>query len=202
MESFPRDSVLRWRRLDAPGRETARTERTAAGRRLTGKAEVQATGADASLYYRLECTADWRTRRALVSGVVSGAEVRMSFTADGQGAWQLGGAPLPLAEGALDIDLGFTPATNLLPIRRLNLPVGARAEVRAVWLRFPELRVEMLQQSYRREAAQVFRYEALVDGAWFHAHLDTDAFGRVLRYEGLWEAAGVETAGPPASLGG
>jgi hypothetical protein len=27
-----------------------------------------------------------------------------------------------------------------------------------------------------------------VDGEPFTAQLDTDAFGRVLRYEGLWEA--------------
>jgi hypothetical protein len=28
----------------------------------------------------------------------------------------------------------------------------------------------------------------MVDGERFHARLDTDEFGRVLLYEGLWEA--------------
>jgi hypothetical protein len=89
--------------------------------------------------------------------------------------------------GALDVDLGFTPATNTLPIRRLALAVGAGAAVRSAWLRFPELRLEPLEQTYTREAEHVFLYRALVDGEPFSARLDTDAFGRVVRYEGLWE---------------
>jgi hypothetical protein len=114
--------------------------------------------------------------------------MRFEFGADGAGHWTLNGAPLPLVDGALDIDLGFTPATNLLPIRRLDLAVGEHMEVRTAWVRFPELRVEALEQSYQRAAAHVFRYDALVDGEWFQARLDTDDFGRVLLYEGLWEA--------------
>ena len=114
--------------------------------------------------------------------------MRFEFAADGEGRWMLNGAPLPLVEGALDIDLGFTPATNLLPIRRLNLAVGERAAVRTAWVRFPELRVEALEQSYYREAIRVYHYDALVDGEQFQARLDTDEFGRVLLYEGLWEA--------------
>jgi hypothetical protein len=44
-----------------------------------------------------------------------------------------------------------------------------------------------LEQTYTREAEQTFRYRALVDGERFVARLDTDVFGRVVRYEGLWE---------------
>ena len=95
---------------------------------------------------------------------------------------------VPELAGALDVDLGFTPATNTLPIRRLALAVGESAPVRSAWLRFPEFRLEPLEQTYTRETDQSFRYRALVDGEPFIARLDTDAFGRVLRYEGLWEA--------------
>jgi len=59
--------------------------------------------------------------------------------------------------------------------------------VRSAWLRFPELRLEPLEQTYTREAEQTFRYRAVVDGDPFVARLDTDVFGRVVRYEGLWE---------------
>ena len=85
------------------------------------------------------------------------------------------------------MDLGFTPATNTLPLRRLGLAVGESAAVRSAWLRFPELRHEPLEQTYTREAARTFRYRAIVDGEPFVARLDIDAFGRVTRYEGLWE---------------
>ena len=171
-----------------PGREEARIEQTAEGWRLTGQLEADEANVRAQLTYVIECERDWRTRRAVVTGSAAGAPILFEFAADGEGHWTLNGVPLPMVEGALDIDLGFTPATNLLPIRRLDLAVGERADVRTAWVRFPELRVETLEQSYQREAARVFRYDALVDGEWFQARLDTDEFGRVLLYEGLWEA--------------
>ena len=37
-------------------------------------------------------------------------------------------------------------------------------------------------------AERSYRYRALVNGEPFVATLDVDAFGRVLRYQGLWEA--------------
>ena len=190
MEPLPPKSHLHWRRLDGSGREEARTERAAEGWRLSGRVETEAAGERGQLRYVIDCDLGWRTRRAIVTGSAAGADVRFEFTADGEGHWTLNGAPLPLVQGALDLDLGFTPATNLLPIRRLDLKVGDRARVRSAWLRFPELRVEDLEQWYRREAARVFRYEALVDGERFEAQLDTDEFGRVLFYEGLWKAEG------------
>ena len=179
---------MHWRRLDVPGREEARIEQTAGGWRLTGQLETDEAGMRAQLIYVIECEADWRTRRTVVTGSAAGAPIRFEFAADGEGQWTLNGAALPAVEGALDIDLGFTPATNLLPIRRLDLAVGERANVLTAWVRFPELRVEALEQSYEREADRVFRYEASVDGEPFQARLDTDEFGRVLLYEGLWEA--------------
>ena len=176
-----------------PGREEARIEQTADGWCLTGRLEVEEESVGAQLEYLIECKRDWRTRQTVVTGSAWGAPMRFELAADGAGHWTLNGAPLPLVEGALDVDLGFTPATNLLPIRRLDLAVGERADVRTAWVRFPELRVEALEQSYQRDAARVVRYDALVDGERFQARLDTDDFGRVLRHEGLWEA---ESASP------
>jgi hypothetical protein len=193
VKPFLAKSHMRWRRLDLPGREEAHIEQTADGWRLTGELDADEAGVRAHLTYVIECERDWRTRRAVVTGSASGAPIRFEFAADGAGHWWLDGTPLPLVEGALDIDLGFTPATNLLPIRRLNLGVGESAEVRTAWVRFPELRVEALEQSYSREAERVFRYDAVVDGERFQARLDTDELGRVLLYEGLWEA---EVASP------
>jgi uncharacterized protein len=185
---FPSKSHMRWRRLDVPGREEAHIEQTSDGWSLTGQLEAEEASVRAQLRYVIECEPDWRTRSAVVTGSASGDPIRLELVADGNGHWTLNGAPLPLVQGALDVDLGFTPATNLLPIRRLDLAVGECAEVRTAWVRFPELRVEALEQSYQREASRVFRYDALVDGERFQARLDTDQFGRVLLYEGLWEA--------------
>jgi NAD(P)-dependent dehydrogenase (short-subunit alcohol dehydrogenase family) len=188
LRPFPAESRIRWRRLDVPGREEARVSRTANGWRLSGELEVEEAGVAARLGYVIDCDLEWRTRSAVVEGETGGGPFRFALAADGAGRWTRDGTPASDLAGALDIDLGFTPATNTLPIRRLALAVGGSAPVRSAWLRFPELRLEPLEQTYTREADQRFRYRALVDGQPFVARLDTDAFGRVLRYEGLWEA--------------
>lgn len=196
---FPEESRARWRRLDVPGREEACVKRTATGWRLTGELDVEETGLAAQLRYAIECDPEWRTRSALVEGEAGGALVRFALAADGAGQWTRDGNPLPDLSGALDVDLGFTPATNTLPIRRLALVVGGSAPVRSAWLRFPELRLEPLEQTYTREAEQTFRYHAFVDGEPFIARLDTDVFGWVVRYEGLWE---LELATPDGTCAG
>jgi uncharacterized protein len=188
LSAFPAVSRMRWRRLDVPGREEVRVERTASGWRLTGELEVEEAGIAARLRYTIDCDSEWRTRSAMIEGEAGAGPIRFALAADGAGRWTREGTGLPEVSGALDVDLGFTPATNMLPIRRLALPVGGSAPVRSAWLRFPDLRLELLEQTYTREAERRFRYRALVDGEPFVACLDTDAFGRVLRYEGLWEA--------------
>ena len=188
LRPFPFDSRMHWRRTDVPGREQARVERTREGWRLTGALDVEEADVAASLHYAIECDERWLTRSALIEGTASGRPIRVALVADGAGAWSRDGEPLPALAGALDVDLGFTPATNTLPIRRLALAVGETQPVRSAWLRFPGPRLEPLEQTYTREAERAFRYHAVVDGEPFVARLDTDAFGRVLRYEGLWEA--------------
>ena len=187
LSPFPPVSDLRWRRLDLPGREEARIEQRGQGRHLTGRIEVEESGVSARLEYRIACDLAWCTRSVLVEGEAAGGPVRFALNADGAGRWTCDDRVLTEVSGALDIDLGFTPATNTLPIRRLSLAVGETAAMRAVWLRFPELRLEALEQRYTCEAERAYRYEASIDGETFSARLDTDEYGRVLRYEGLWE---------------
>jgi uncharacterized protein len=187
LKSFPQKSRAIWRRLDVPGHQESSTERTASGWRLIGELDVAEADLNAQLHYTIECDPEWRTRSTLVEGHVADLPIQFALAADGAGQWTRDGIPLPQLFGALDIDLGFTPGTNTLPIRRLALAVGESAPVRSAWLRFPELRLEPLEQTYTREAEQAFRYRTLIDGVPFEARLDTDSYGRVLRYEGLWE---------------
>lgn len=187
LHPFPQQSHARWRRLDVPGREEACVDRTSNGWCLTGRLEVTEANVVAQICYAIECDHEWRTRSASVTGETNGEAIRFDLTANGLGQWTRDSSPLPELSGALDIDLGFTPATNTLPIRRLGLAIGECAPVRSAWLRFPELRLELLEQTYFREAELTFRYRAVVDGEPFVARLDTDVFGRVVSYEGLWE---------------
>lgn len=91
--------------------------------------------------------------------------------------------------GCMELDLGFTPATNLLPLRRLNLGVGQMAEVRSAWIEWPAADLRPLVQQYRRESVTSYRYEAqLPGGDVFSTVLRVDPFGWVVEYGGLWQA--------------
>ena len=89
-------------------------------------------------------------------------------------------------EGCADLDLSFSPATNLLPIRRLGLAVGVGAPVRAAWLRFPECRLAALEQRYERLDNERYRYEAGSGSDAFRVELLVASSGFVLEYPGLW----------------
>jgi hypothetical protein len=95
------------------------------------------------------------------------------------------GKAQPGVAGCLDVDLNFSPSTNVLPIRRLALGVGKEASVRAAWLRFPSFSLEPLEQLYRRTGRRTYRYESA--GGRFTRDLDVDANGLVIRYPGFWE---------------
>ena len=179
------ETVL-WRRLDRPGHEVCRVAGDATGWTLAGTAVFSHEGAPCALAYRVVCDADWRTLAATVTGRVGAREVDLAVRADGAGRWWLGDAEQPVVAGCLDVDLGFSPSTNLLPIRRLGLAVGEPVEVVAAWLPFPALAFEPLRQRYRREDERTVRYESA--GGAFVRTLDVRPSGLVMRYPGLWEA--------------
>jgi uncharacterized protein len=96
---------------------------------------------------------------------------------------------IPAVAGCLDVDLAFTPATNILPLRRLHLAVGESREMTAAWVRFPDLSVEPLAQRYTRLDERRVRYESR-DGS-FTAELEVDDLGLVVSYPPLWARAAV-----------
>ena len=100
------------------------------------------------------------------------------------GQWQLNGKAIKAVDGCVDIDLNFSPCTNLLPIRRLDLAVGAKASVRAAWLRFPGFALEPLEQTYTRLDENHYRYES--GGGRFVADVSVDQIGMVIDYGKIW----------------
>jgi hypothetical protein len=60
----------------------------------------------------------------------------------------------------VDLDLGSTPATNTIPIRRLALEIGETTDITVAWVRFPELDVVASEQRYTRLATDRWRYQS------------------------------------------
>jgi hypothetical protein len=119
-----------------------------------------------------------------VSGWLDGRAIDVEIAVDRGRNWTLNGTRCAEVEGCDDLDLSFTPATNLLPIRRASLAVGGRLAVRSAWLRFPGMTLEVLDQTYERMADSRYVYRSA--GGSFVAVLETDAVGFVTHYPGLW----------------
>jgi hypothetical protein len=99
--------------------------------------------------------------------------------------WELNGTNQPEAAGCIDVDLNFTPATNLIAIRRLALGVGHESDAPAAWLRFPECTLERLEQRYHRVTLDTYDYRAPRVG--YAAPLQVSDIGFVTQFPGLWE---------------
>ena len=155
------------------------------GSALSGTAVFEHEGAPVALAYRILCDADWRTRAGTVQGWVGERRIELEIEADGAGRWRTNGRRAPAVAGCLDLDLNFSPATNLLSIRRLKLAVGADARVRSAWLRFPSFALEPLEQSYGRTGESTYRYRSATG---FEAALETDRHGFVTLYPGFAQA--------------
>jgi len=190
-------SAILWRRLDLPGHEVAALAAAPAGWRLSGVALVAHDGRPCRLDYRIVCDAAWRTRRVRIRGRLGAAPVALDLTRSPRSAWHANGTPVPVLRGCVDVDLAFSPSTNLLPIRRLGLAVGGRASVRAAWVRFPELTLEVLEQVYTRVGAARYRYESA--GGAFRRELSVSAEGFVLEYPDFWRAEAATTRAGPAA---
>lgn len=179
MTSF---SIL-WRRLDRPGHESARLSAREDQWHLAGTAVVAHDGQPCRLDYLVRCDAAWRTLAGRVSGWVGEQAVHLDLSVDSARRWWVNGRECSEVAGCIDLDLHFSPSTNVLPIRRLGLPVGAEAAVRAAWLRFPSFTLEPLDQVYRRIDVATYRYESA--GGRFVAELQVNAAGLVTRYPGF-----------------
>ncbi|MFQ6756511.1 putative glycolipid-binding domain-containing protein [Cereibacter sphaeroides] len=178
--------TILWRRLDGPGHDACRWQREGGGWSLEGMAVFEAEGVAAALSYRLDCGPEWASRSARVAGWIGARRFDLRLDRQADGRWRIDGCPDAALDGLLDIDLGFTPATNTNAIRRMGLGLRAEAETVAVWLDTEDWKVKRLPQSYSRSDEQSYLYASPQHG--YRATLLVDRFGAVVRYPGLWHA--------------
>jgi uncharacterized protein len=174
-----------WRRLDKPGHEYARIYFREPRWYLNGTSIFVYENEFCQLGYLIECDSEWRTAAAKVQGWVGEKNIEIEIAVDGA-VWQVNGSEITEVAGCTDIDLNFSPVTNTLPIRRLNLGLGEKAPVRAAWLRFPGFELELLEQTYERTGEKIYRYESA--GGRFVTKIETSDSGLVTHYPNFWRA--------------
>lgn len=198
-------NALLWRRLDAPGAEQVLFS-DRAGLHARGTM-LAARPLPFTCRYELYTDDTWATAR-LEATVEGPGFVRQTRLERAAGRWRvtateqgdLNGALLAAGQAradqpgiedptqlaaAVDVDLGYSPLTNTLPIRRLNLigSVGATSTVTVAWVLVPSLQVIAAEQTYTVLAEDQIRYSS----GSFTADLTVDAQGYVMHYPGLAE---------------
>lgn len=179
------EELVLWRRLDQPGHEAARLVFHKPFWQLTGNAVFAHEGQPCRLEYLVVCDGGWRTSHARVVGWVGEKRIHHELWVDAERRWKVNGTACPGLAGCVDLDLAFSPSTNSIPIRRLDLAPGEEAEVRAAWLGFPEFDLEPLVQVYRRMRNGIYHYESA--GGSFVTDLEVNPAGLIVRYPGRWE---------------
>lgn len=186
--------VVQWMSTSWPAPDHCALSEISYGWELDGKAQAMVDGLPLEVTYTIRVDREWQTRLVKVKqvhfGIVPGfsSTRRCTLKRDQSGGWTAtSGNDRPGLSGIrflTDIDIQVTPASNTLPIRRLNLAVGESADVTAAWFRIPEFRVEPLKQRYTRTAEHTYRYESPDHD--FTATLTVDDLGLVINYDPGW----------------
>jgi hypothetical protein len=191
--------MLVWRGLDAWRAELAEVD--LAPDRLSARGvQIGVEPVPYRLEYELATGEAFVTRRLQVQARGAGWRRRIDLTRDAQGSWhcdpQADGDPdIELAppggrmddvQGALDCDLGLSPLTNFMPIRRERLLGGGEPrELVMAWVSVPDLGVHRSEQRYEPVDGRTVRYVGRHRS--FVGELTCDADGFVILYPGLGE---------------
>jgi uncharacterized protein len=177
-----------WRHLDVrDGFEVLFLRQGGEGYHFDGHSTGVENGEAWGISYELTLDASWLTRTARIVGRSAAGAHELRLDGDGTGEWQVDGRPGPELAGCLEVDLEASAFTNAIPVNRLGLEAGQRADAPAAWVRVPDLRVERLEQRYRRleDDAGHRRYNYAAPDLDFTAELTFDEFGLVLDYPGI-----------------
>jgi uncharacterized protein len=180
-----RERLLVWRGLEEWLAEAAvvaldRERLTASGTQLGAAPEPYRVD------YELVTVNGFVTARLSVVARTGAGERRLELLRHPDGGWTVDGHARHDLHGALDCDLGNSPLTNTMPIRR----AGSGDFVMA-WVSVPDLTVHRSPQRYEAIGARRVRYIGLDND--FRADLELDEDGLVVRYPRLAERLSSES---------
>jgi hypothetical protein len=183
---LPPPTTAAWRHAGARvGFEVAYLRTHGTGWRLEGCTTAVEAGETWVVEYLVEVDAAWTTHHARITSRCTSGLFHVEVEADGTGSWRVDGRTAPQLQGCLDLDLESSVLTNALPVHRLGLAPGARAEAPAAYVRVPILAVERLAQTYQRLPGDAGRYAYAAPAFDVASELRYDASGLLVTYPGL-----------------
>jgi hypothetical protein len=167
LTAFPSDGyTARWRTWDHEHLETVTLRWENEGWTATGEVGREA------VTYVIRLSATWQVRQFLLFRDLDEADLWLG--ADGTGRWgEMNGAHRHDLAGCTDIQLAVTPFASSIPIRRLTLDVGERADVVAALVDVGTLGIVPVQQRFERLTARRFRRTDLDSGEVIEFNVDT-----------------------------
>jgi len=172
-----------WRRTDDKSIEYCTVDTRSAHVRISGRVIAAHERRPLEITYAIRCADDWTAQTIEIEQTRDGETRRLHLARAGDG-WLVDGAAEPRLAGCHEVDIGLTPSTNALAIRRLGLVIGACGNLTAAWVRLPVLAVEPSHQRYERLGQYDYRYANLDSG--FTAIVTVDDLALPVSYEGVW----------------
>src|ERR1700761_2415521 len=182
--------MLTWRDEDARRMESVRVQLS--GKRIKANGRIVAAATDSNpafaAYYDLVTDETGATKRLGMTVTSAERERQLVVARDNQNMWLITnhqGDSRSAYDGALDVDVVFSPFFNALPIRRLGLTEKAETvTVSTVYINLPEIAISSAPISYSSSAA------GSGDGIKVHspvsdAVLTVDERGFIVDYPGL-----------------
>lgn len=137
-----------------------------------------------NIQYVLRVSPTWRVRQFLLFRDLD--EPDLWLAVDVKGRWgEINGALRPELGASADIELGCTPFSATIPIRRLGLGVGESADIDVVAVDVDTLGAVAVPTRYERTGPARWRSVALPTGA--ERTFEVDEFGLVINEVGRFD---------------
>jgi hypothetical protein len=136
-----------------------------------------------TIKYSLTCDPSWKVKTLNLELVETKEKIKLE--SDRYGNWSNDSGIIPKLHGAIDVDISATPFTNTLPIRRLKLGEKQHAEILVVYIKIPELSLDIDLQRYTCLSKDTFLFEQINRN--FTRKIKIDKDGIVVRYPGLFK---------------
>lgn len=179
---------LLWRSLASPGVEHVRIDESHPEWTVFDSMFFRAHEKDVRRGgYTLIIDKVWRVLELrIMAETQPGNMIAQHLLASGDGAWtDADERRIPSLDGCIEVDIAWTPLTNTLPVRRLDLQGNEPQEIDVVYVSMPDLGISRVRQRYTRLGDHRVRYESLSSG--FTRELTIDDEGFVVDYPDLFE---------------
>ena len=183
-------AVLTWRAHDEPRMESVRVQMSGKRVKAYGRVVAAATSAHPAFSASYDLVTDelGGTKRLSLTVTLAERERQLSIARDEENMWLVqehsGQTSRSAFDGALDVDMVFSPFFNALPIRRLGVLPGSgeSAVVPVVYVRVPDLSVVVETISYDATDTGIKLKSPVADTT-----ITVDDDGFILDYPGLAE---------------